>query len=42
MEKLEVKAEESVEKMELRCKGWCHDRTETIYQTELPNVKYFN
>jgi len=25
MEKLEAKAEEYIDGMELRCKGWCHD-----------------
>ena len=54
MEKLEAKAEEFVGKMELRCKGWwhdkyemrckgwCHDGTPKMYDTDFPNVEYFN
>ena len=54
MEQLEAKAEEFVGKVELRCKGWCHDkyelrcrgwchdRTETRYQAELPSAECFN
>ena len=54
MEKLEAKAEEFAGRMELRCKGWCHDKyemrckgwchdgTPTTYKTRLPNVEYFN
>ena len=54
MEQLEAKAEEFTgttelrckgwchDKSRLRCKGWCHDRTGTAYQAELPNAEYFN
>jgi len=41
MEKLELKAKEFSEKIDLRCKGWCHDVTEPVY-IEIPKVEYFN
>jgi len=41
MEQLEAKAEEFTGETELRCKGWCHSKSETTY-SELPGIEYFN
>ncbi|MEK6757569.1 MAG: hypothetical protein AABX88_00425 [Nanoarchaeota archaeon] len=42
MEKLEAKTNEFSGSAELRCKGWCHDRSQPKYEVNLPNAEYFN